>query len=58
MGVITIFEESSFIFSFVGYGLVAWGWVHIWEGWGENKMSKDESEFFPTKLGWIISPSF
>jgi hypothetical protein len=23
-----------------------------------NKMSKDESEFFTTKLGWIISPSW
>jgi hypothetical protein len=32
------------------------GWVHIWGGGRENKMSKDECEFFTTKLGWIISP--
>jgi hypothetical protein len=60
MGAITIFEESIFIFSFV---VMDWwqsqlGWVHIWEGEIENKMSKDEREIFTTKLGWITSPSW
>jgi hypothetical protein len=57
MGAITIFGESIFIFSFV---IMDWwqsqlGRVHIWGGDRENKMPKDECEFFTTKLGWIIS---
>jgi hypothetical protein len=44
IGAITIFWESSFILSFVG--LVIWGWVHIWGGGRENKMSKNECETF------------
>jgi len=47
MGAITIFWESNLIFNFV---IIDWsqsqvGWVHIWEGDRDNKMSKDECEF-------------
>jgi hypothetical protein len=47
------FWKKYFIFRFVDYGLVTttWGWVHIWGGGKENKMSKDECDFFTTKLG-------
>jgi len=31
--------------------------MHIWGGGRENKLSKDEYDFFSTKLGWITSPS-
>jgi hypothetical protein len=61
MGVITTSGKNSFKFNFVGYELVTkslGGWVHIWGGGRENKMSKYWCEFFPTKLKWIISPSF
>jgi hypothetical protein len=48
MSAIIIFEESSFIFSFVSHvwigDKVTWGWVHIWGGGRENKMSKDKCE--------------
>jgi len=47
MGVITIFRESSFIFSLVS--LITWGWVHIWgdnKKKNKNKMSKDKQESF------------
>ncbi len=52
--------ESIFIFSFV---VMDWwqsqlGWVHIWGAGKENKMSKDECEFFTAKLRWIIWPSW
>jgi hypothetical protein len=55
------FWKISFIFNFGGYQLVTKslrGWVHIWGGGKENKMSKYECECFPTKLRWIISPRF
>jgi len=61
MGAITISGKNSFIFNFVGYELVTkslGGLVHIWGGGRENKMSKYGCELFPTKLEWIISPSF
>jgi len=29
---------------------VTWGWVHIWEGGIENKLSKDECEFFYNQI--------
>jgi hypothetical protein len=46
MGAITIFGENIFISSFV---VMDWwqsplGWVYIWRGGKENKMSKDECE--------------
>jgi len=44
IGAINIFGKNNFIFSFVG--LVTWGWVHIWGGVKEKKMSKDECEYF------------
>ncbi len=45
MGAIIIFGENIFMFCFV---IIDWsqsqlGWVHIWGGRRENKMSKDES---------------
>jgi hypothetical protein len=48
MGAIIIFGENIFIFSFV---IIDWwqsqlGWVHIWGGGRENKMSKDKHESF------------
>jgi hypothetical protein len=52
MGAITIFRKNSFRFSFVDYGLVEKSL-----GARENKMSKDECEYFTTKLGQIMSPS-
>jgi hypothetical protein len=60
MGAITIFVGNIFIFSFV---VMDWsqsqlGWVHIWGGGREKKLSKDECESLTTKLGWIISPSW
>jgi hypothetical protein len=60
IGAITVFGKNILIFTFV---VMDWwqsqlGWVHIWGGDRENKMSKDECEFFTTKLGWIISPSW
>jgi hypothetical protein len=60
MGAITNFQKNNSI-SYCGLWMgdkVTWGWVHIWEGGIENKLSKDECEVFTTKLGWIISPSF
>jgi hypothetical protein len=53
MGAIIISEKSSFMFYFVCYGLMTkslGGWVHILGGGRENKMSKDECEFFTSKL--------
>ncbi len=48
MGVITIFGESIFIFSFV---VMDWPqsqliWAHIYGGGRLNKMSKDDCESF------------
>jgi hypothetical protein len=48
MGAITIFRESSFMFSLVS--LITWGWVHIWGDNKENKMSKDERESFYNQI--------
>ncbi len=53
MNGITIFGESSFIFTFMSYYFddkVALGLVRIWKGWGENKMSKDECETFSKEI--------
>jgi len=53
MGATTIFEKNSFIFNFGGYEFVIKSlrdWVHIRGGDRDNKMSKYECEFFPTKL--------
>ncbi len=61
MGAITIFGESSFIFSFVGYGLVIKSLEVgcIFEKVEEKtKCQKMNVSVFPSKLGWIISPSF
>jgi hypothetical protein len=61
MGAITIFGESSFIFSFVIHGFV----IKLLEVGctfekveKRTKCQKMNMNLFPTKLGWIISPSF
>jgi hypothetical protein len=52
MSAISIFEENIFIFSFV---VMDWwqsqlNWVHNCEGGKENKMSRDECEFFYNQI--------
>jgi len=56
MDALTIFGEDSFIFNFVGYGLVTkslgggWGgYVHIWGGVVKKKCQKMNVIFVTTK---------
>jgi hypothetical protein len=58
---ITIFGESSFIFNFVGYGLVikSLGTRCTFEKVEKKtKHQKMNMNLFPTKLRWIISSNF
>jgi len=53
MGAITIVGESSFMFSFVSYGLVTKSLgvgCNIWGGGTENKLSKDDCEYFYNQI--------
>jgi hypothetical protein len=52
MSAITIFGKSSFIFNFVGYELVIklLEVGCIFEKGRENKMSKDDCEFFSNQI--------
>jgi hypothetical protein len=54
--------NNQFLEKIFSYLVLWWqsqlGWLHMCGGGRENKMSKDECEFFTTKLGWIISPSW
>jgi hypothetical protein len=61
MGVLTIFGEANFIFSFVGYGLVtkSLGVGYTFEEVVEKKKcQKMNVNIFITKLKRIISYSF
>jgi hypothetical protein len=61
MSAITNFEESSFVFSFVSYGLVtkSFGTGCTFEQVAKKtKCQKMNVNFFTTNVRWIISPSF